>query len=78
MGGTMSGRDTAIGGVLGIVGLSGGSEQPAERNKVAKKSPKNAGKDSVDISPRARRLANIENFLEDDEVEKEKLLEHKE
>jgi len=68
----MSERDTAIGGVLGIAGLGGGSEQPADRNKMVKKSPKNTSKDSVDISPRARRLADIENFLEDDKGEKEK------
>jgi hypothetical protein len=71
-------KDT-IGGILGARAVSGDRERPKPDSRSERRKKLKPGEDSVDISSRARRLADIENFLsetgdEEKEEEEQKLL----
>ncbi|MBT0663916.1 hypothetical protein KI809_06330 [Geobacter pelophilus] len=60
-------RDDPISGILGIRPVSGERGRTGQERRAVRQLPKKPGKDSVDISSRARRLADIEDLLAGDE-----------
>lgn len=63
--------DDPVQGITGVRPVSGERERSGQERRVTRPLPRKPGKDSVDISPRARRLADIENFLAEDDEGKE-------
>lgn len=70
--------DEPVKGITGVRPVSGEREMPGREHRSKKTLSKKPGKDSVDISSRARRLADIENFLTDGEKDESNILEGKE
>jgi hypothetical protein len=60
-------RDDPITCILGIMPVRGERERSGEERRTARQLPKKPGKDSVDISSRAKQLADIEHFLAEDD-----------
>ena len=57
--------DDPVTGILGIKPVSGERDRRGQERRASKPLPRKPGKDRVDISPRARRLADIEELLGD-------------
>lgn len=70
--------DDPVKGITGISPLSGRSGKSEQERPATRPLPRRAGKDNVDISPRARRLADIENFLSEGEKDESSLLKSEE
>ncbi|WP_041971497.1 hypothetical protein [Geobacter sp. OR-1] len=61
-------RDDPVSGILGVRPVSGERDRSWQERRAARQRPKKPGEDSVDISPRARRLSDIEDLLAGDEA----------
>ncbi len=66
--GAMPERDDPIGRILGVSPLAGERRRAGPEGRSLSPRPKKPGNDSVSISSRARRLADIETFLAEDDA----------
>jgi hypothetical protein len=59
--------DDPIAGIQRVRTSNGSQAMPVTNCRVSRRATGKPGNDSVEISPRARRLADLESFLADDE-----------